>query len=161
MNNKQIPKNKNIKNILIKVSGDVASEQSFIDFATEKAKENYTVVICGAGTKISKELEDTGHDIKFDDNHGRITKTWGERQIVRRVLEEEERKLQNVFIGKGVVVEAPMISVGRVLCPINGDNYVKASYLGFDEIYVFTLNNRAEAKKKIFQDFPKIEIVGI
>lgn len=151
----------NIKNVLIKVSGDVSGDQSFVDFVTKEAKENYTVVICGAGTKISEALRDAGHDIKFSDSHGRVTETWEERQIVRKVLEEEERKLQDVFVGKGVIVEAPMISVGRVLCPINGDNYVKAAYLGFDETYVFTLKDRAKVKEEVFENFPKVKIIGV
>jgi len=150
-----------VKNILIKVSGDVSSNQLFIDFAIRKAKGNYVVVICGAGTKISDALKKSGYEIKFDDNHGRITETWQERQIVRSILEEEERNIQDIFVGKGIIVEAPIISVGRVLCPINGDNYVKAAYLGFDEVHVLTLKDRVKSKEEIFVDFPKVEIIGV
>ena len=149
-----------IKNVLIKVSGDVINSDEFFDFAVDKAKKNYVVVICGAGTKIGKVLEERGYNTRFNE-HGRVTKTFEERKIARDVLEYEQRKLQDKFLGKGVDVEIPVIKLGSILCHINGDSYVKASYLGFDEIYVFTLGDRVGKKKNIFNGYPKVKIIGV
>lgn len=149
-----------IRNVLIKASGDVVDREELFNFATDKARNNYTVLICGAGTKIGKSLEEGGYMARFDE-HGRITETFEERKIARDVLEYEQRRLQDKFIGTGVEVEKPIINIDSVLCHINGDAYVKAGYLGFDEIYVFTLEDRVKKKEKIFEGFPKVKIVGI
>jgi len=149
-----------VGNVLIKASGDVIDKKEVLNFAKKKARKNYVVLICGAGTKIGSALEKHGYKIKFNE-HGRITKTIEEREIARGILEGEQRRLEDKLIGTGVCVEIPIIKLGSVLCPINGDSYVKAGYLGFDEIYVFTLRDRVVNKKKIFYDFPKVEVVGV
>lgn len=150
-----------MNNILIKGSGDVTENQQFFEFVIEKARANYVVVICGGGTKISSALEDAGYAVEFDQLGRRVTKTWEERMIMRNVLESEEKMLQDKFVGKGVVVVTPILYAGSVLCPINGDDLVKAYELGFDEIYVFTTTERVEKKKRIFRGMPKVNIVGI
>jgi acetylglutamate kinase len=152
---------KEVPNVLIKVSGDLAENNEFFDFVVKKAKTNYVVVISGGGTKINQALEDAGYTIQFNDHHGRITKTWQERIIARDVLERAQKELQDKFVGKGVAVIAPILSPASVLCHINGDNLVKAFYLGFEEIYVFTLESRLENKKAFFTDSPKVEIISI
>ncbi|MCK4650402.1 hypothetical protein KAT36_04190 [Candidatus Pacearchaeota archaeon] len=149
-----------IKNILIKVSGDVIEKKEVLNFIRKKARENYVVVICGAGTKIGKVFDKKGCKIKFNE-HGRVTETFKERQIVRDVLEDEQRKLQDRLIGTGVSVIIPIIKLGSVLCHINGDAYVKAGYLGFDEMYVFTLRDRIKGKEKIFNGFSKVKVIGV
>ncbi len=146
--------------MLIKASGDVSHNSIFLEFAKAKAKTNYVIVIAGGGTKISATLKAAGYEVKFDE-HGRVTDTWEERKIARDILEQEEKELQDIFVGTGVIVKAPLLEAGAVLCPINGDNLVKALYLGFDEIYVFTLGERAKEKEKIFADYPKVQIKGI
>lgn len=153
--------NNEVPNVLIKVSGDLAENIEFFNFVVKKAKTNYVVVIGGGGTKINQALGDAGYAIKFDDDHGRITESWEERRIARDILEQEQKKLQDKFVGKGVIVVAPILQPGSVLCHINGDNLVKAFYLGFDEIFVFTPEDRFENKKAFFTDWPKVEIVSI
>ena len=149
-----------MKNILIKSSGDVSDNKKFYDFAVYQAKRNYTVVICGGGSKINNALEKEGYKIKFD-KHGRIMKTWEERKIAREILEQEEKRLQDKFVGTGVNVIPPLLNAYSVLCPINADNLVKSFYLGFDEIYVFTTKERIKNKEKIFKDYPKVKIIGL
>lgn len=148
-----------MKNILIKASGDVTGKKDFLSFVSKQARRNYVVVICGGGTKISVALKKAGYPVQFNERGCRIMKSREERVIMRSVLEEEERCLQDRFVGKGVVVTAPILYAGSVLCPINGDDLVKAYYLGFDEIYVFTKTERAKKKKEIFKDFPKVAIM--
>ena len=80
---------------------------------------------------------------------------------MRDVLEHEEKRLQDKFVGKGVIIVSPILYAGSALCPINGDDLVKAYDLGFDEIFVFTKDARVEQKQAIFQEFPKVEIIGI
>lgn len=150
-----------MNNILIKASGDVTNSDFFYSLAVERAKTNYVVVICGGGTKISATLQAAGFEIKFDEQGRRITETWEERKIMRDVLESEEKILQDKFVGKGVVVVPPLLYAGSVLCPINGDDLVKAYELGFDEIIVITTQARIEKKKQIFLDYPKVKIIGI
>lgn len=149
-----------IKNVLIKASGDVIDRQEVFDFAREKARNNHTVLVCGAGTKIGEALTKKGYVPRFNE-HGRITETFEERKIARDVLEYEQRRQQDRFIGTGVEVEKPLMEVGSVLAPINGDTYVKAAYLGFDEIYIFTLKDRVSTKEDVFRGYDKTEIRGI
>ena len=151
-----------IRNVLIKGSGDVTDSQEFFDFAVEKAINNQVLVICGGGTKINLALKSAGYEVRFDELGCRITETWDERMIMRNVLEREEKSLQDKFVGKGVMVEAPIIySSNKVLCPINGDDLVWAYRIGFDEIYIYTTKDRIEVKKKKFLKIPKAEIIGI
>lgn len=151
----------NIKNILIKSSGDVAEYQKFISFVRRKAKGNYVVVLCGGGTKINKAFQEAGYPIRFDEIHGRITESWDERKLARDILEQEERILQDAFVGRGVVVMAPIIYAGSVLCHINGDNLVKLLAPSFDEVYVFTTMSRRDKKAEQFHDNRKIQVVGV
>ena len=150
-----------MKNILIKGSGDVTDSPIFFDFVVKTATENYTVVVCGCGTKINSALGKAGHIIKFDKLGRRITSTWKERMIMRYILEREEKRLQDKFVGKGVIILPPILYAGSVLCRINGDDLVKAYELGFDKVYVFTTKERLENKKKIFQDFLKITVLTV
>jgi acetylglutamate kinase len=150
-----------VPNVLIKVSGDVDDSQKFFDFVVAKAKTSHVVVISGGGTKINQALKAAGFEIKFDDKHGRITDTWEERKIARDVLEQTQKELQDKFVGQGVTVMAPILYPGTVLCHINGDNLVKAFYLGFCEIYAFTLKDRIKKKKTFFKKWPKVQVVTI
>lgn len=150
-----------IKNILIKGSGDITDSRHFFDFVVEKARNSYVVVICGGGTKIGVALENAGYPIEFDSLGRRVTKTWEERMIMRDVLENEEKRLQDKFVGRGVVVALPILYAGSALCPINGDDLVKAYELGFDEIYVFTKTERVEKKEQVFHGFPKVKVIGV
>ena len=150
-----------MKNILIKGSGDVTSSKGFFDLVVEKAHDNYVVVICSGGTKISAALEKAGHTVAYDMQNRRITKTLEERTIMRDILEEEEKRLQDVFVGTGVVVVSPILYAGSVVCPINGDDLVKAYDLGFDEIYVLTKPERVKKKRNVFKEFANVEVVGL
>lgn len=146
-----------MENVLIKVSGDSKDYAEFRLFTEEQAKTNYTVVILGGSTHISEALREAGYTVRFNE-HGRVTTSWEERKIARDILEKDAKELEDKFIGKGVVVISPILYAGSVLCHINGDNLVKALYLGFDKIYVFTLKERFEAKKSVFKYFPNVTV---
>lgn len=150
-----------MKNILVKGSGDVADSQSFFDFVVNQAREKYVVLIPGAGTKISEALKEAGFRIEFDALGRRITKTFREHLIMSNVLEMEKKRLEERFADTGVDIISPILFAGYVLCPINGDDLVKAYELGFDEIVVFTTKERMDKKKEIFKNFPKVKIIGV
>jgi len=150
-----------VKNVLIKASGDVFESKAFKYFVAQKATESFVVIVVGGGTEISKRLEAAGYTITFDDVHGRITKSWEERKIARDVLEENAKKLQDDLVGTGAFVVPSIIDIAGVTCHINGDNYIKSAYLGFDELYVFTTENRLKAKSKIFRGYQKVKIRAI
>lgn len=149
------------KNVLFKVSGDLVNNTRFQEFVIEKAKDNYVVVICGGGRQINKTLKKNGIKPYYNGNGARVTKSLKERDLQREVLWKVRDKLINVFIGKGVWVVSPFIEVAAVECPINGDDMVIACYLGFDEVYVFTLNDRIMKKNQLFRKFKKIKVIGV
>ena len=170
-----------MNSILIKGSGDVIYNPEFFDFIVSETEDKTTVVICGGGTKISEALKKSGYPINFDKCGRRVTSSQEELDIVQKVLQEEKRALEQKFVkwlqedeanieNIGIVcgsrfgrihVIIPFINAGPIDCPINGDDLVKAYYLGFGEIYVFTLNERVNKKKDIFRDFPKVSVVGL
>ena len=72
--------NDNVRNILIKASGDIFKSKAFKYFVTEIARQSFVIIIVGGGTEISKRFSAAGYTIAFDDVHGRITETWEERK---------------------------------------------------------------------------------
>lgn len=148
-----------MKNILVKISGDASANPEALRFIREKSKRDKVAVICGGGTQINEALVKAGFKIKFD-VHGRVLNSKAEDKIVRKILEKERKDLQVKF-SKNVSVLSPIISAGQVFCHINGDNLVKAFYLGFDEIFVFTLKSRLKNKKDFFKKYSKVKIIGI
>lgn len=155
--------------ILVKASGDLTNSQELVDFVTEKSVDNFVVIICGGGTKISAALKEAGYEIEYDNLGRRVTKTEGEKSIAANVLRYEAISLKNKILGQdnycqgahGLEVIPSYLSLYGITCPINGDDLLKAYYLGFDESYVFTKKDRIEKKSIIFKDFPKVRIVGI
>jgi hypothetical protein len=155
------------KKILIKGSGDITDSKQFFDFVIEKAGTTfgkYLVVICGGGTKISAALKKAGYTIEFDSMNRRVLHSLEERAIMESVLIHEQTELLNKFVKAGIVnvsVIPPLLHAGSVMCPINGDDLVKACSLGFDEIYILTKPERVMSKHYVFSGYPNIKIVGI
>jgi acetylglutamate kinase len=153
--------------ILIKTSGDLTDSQQFFDFVKKKAGttfEKHLAVICGGGTKISAALKKSGYTIEFDSMNRRVLHSLEEQVIMRDVLQLEQIKLSIKFVQAGIInlnVVLPVLYAGLVMCPINGDDLVKAYSLGFDEIYVVTKPERVDKKKDIFKNYSNVEIVGL
>lgn len=149
-----------MENILVKSSGDVLDNTKFIKFVKARAKNNRIVIICGGGTQISEALAKAGYKIKY--NHfGRIARTKREKKIVKNILTKQKINLKKILRSKNIEIVIPILKAGSVECNINADNLIKAYYLGFDNIYVFTLKNRIKDKKKTFKDYPKVKILGL
>jgi len=149
------------KTVFVKVSGDLVSRKDTIEWI-KKISKNYFVVVCiGGGTHISEEFKKRGHKIKFG-SLGREIETFQERQLARDILEKNQTKIQDLLAKNKIsaTVIIPVIDIGSVLCHINGDVFVRAAYLGFDNLFVLTYTDRVEAKEKEFKNLPKIKVVG-
>jgi acetylglutamate kinase len=149
------------KTALIKISGDLLSKKEVTEKIREISQEYFTVVTVGGGTQISEAFQQKGFPIKFGPL-GRETGSLEEKQLARDVLEKNQMEIQDFLAAEGIVatVIVPFTDVASVLCPINGDVFVLAAYLGFDELHVFTLKERTEKKRKEFEKYPKIKVTG-
>ena len=148
-----------MKKILIKVSGDVSRNREFLDFANKKSSKGKVVIICGAGTQINNVLSKKGFEIRFG-KHGRIIESLKEHKIIKKVLEDEKDKLKEK-LNNEIYIKIPLIKVDSIECDINADKLVKTYYLGFDEIYIFTIKERIKSKENYFKEYPKVRIIGI
>jgi hypothetical protein len=149
------------KTALIKISGDLLSKKEVIDKIREISKEYFTVIAVGGGTQISEAFRQKGFPIKFGPL-GRETGSLEEKQLTRDILEKNQMEIQDFLAKEGITatVIIPFMDVASVLCPINGDIFVLTAYLGFDKLYMFTLKEREEQKRKDFEKYPKIKVVG-
>jgi len=93
-----------VKNVLVKVSGDVIENDYFKKFVINLAKKSFVVVVVGGGTEISERLSEAGYKVIFDDIHGRITESWEERKIAREVLEKNSKVLQDFLLEEGFLL---------------------------------------------------------
>ena len=154
------PKN-GLPNIFVKVSGDEYSNPKFLTWLQRLTKKGWVVICIGGGTQISAAFDAKGYKTTFGPL-GRETKTFGERQTARNVLEENQAALQNALFRKGirVAVELPVVYVGTVLCHVNGDLMVRLAYLGFNKLYVVTTPERRARKATEFADLPKVKVVA-
>jgi len=139
-----------LKNIVIKLSGDLKDNDGALQFIKEKAKTNYVVVIVGGGTYISQELESLGYKTEFK-NGIRIHPDINSRKIARNILEDIETDLQNKLLNTHVVT--PYLYIGRMLCHINADHFFELLAPSFDECYCLTLKGRSKKMP------PEIKIV--
>lgn len=149
------------KHVLIKMSGDCIRQDVF-EWIRGIAKTCYVVICVGGGAQINAAFEKRGFPVGEYGPLGRETTCPEEAQLAREVLESNRIVVQGILAEEGIcaVVEIPVLSIGGVTCHLNGDTYVLASYIGFDEIYVATLASRLEKKTKEFAGYPKISVVG-
>jgi hypothetical protein len=167
----------NVIRVILKASGDVTGTEGFLNDAMEKMDDNYGMIICGAGKQINETLKKAGLEPKFDHRGNRITDTARKWRIARNVLEREAEKLRNRlaqrgifvvppslhvgFAGRGVIVIPSFVNDGSVIIPKNGDDLLKTLEKYFDEKYVYTTEDRIQAKRIIFKDHPAIKVIGI
>ena len=152
-----------MKNCLLKISGDYTEPpENLIRFIGGLTKDLFVVVCLGGGAQINKAFKAKGFGINFGPQ-GRETNSLEERQLARDILEVNQAKFQDALQEHGVhaAVVIPVIEVGTILCHVNGDQYVLASYLGFDTIFIVTAPERVEAKKEQFQKYKKIQVISL
>ncbi len=148
------------KNILVKLSGDVLKNPHFYAWLLPISRANHVVIVVGGGSQINREFTKKKIPIIFGPA-GREIRSFRDRQIARDILEENQRITQDLCVRHGVnaTIEIPVISSGTVLCHVNGDQYVRTCYNGFDTLYVLTTKKRFEGKVEEFKDFPKVEVI--
>lgn len=162
------------QNALVKISGDLILKREALVWLRELTKEYYVTVCTGGGSQISEEFRQRGWPIEFGPM-GRKYETFEQRQTGRNVLETNQAQLQDKLdryeINARVLI--PVMDIGGVLCPINGDLYALAAYNGYDKVFVLTTNERVAKKQdwlrdvaRVFgaaegQTLDKIEVIGL
>src|SRR3989338_3195621 len=163
------------KTALVKLSGDLINRADVLAWLRELATAYYVVVVCGGGLQINEQFEARG----FGKNYttlGRETRSFDERQLARDILEKNQAEIQDLLAREGIpaVVLIPVLDIGSVLCHVNGDIFVLTAYLGYDKLFILTLESRVGAKNRRLrniwaafdsgrfnEDFPpKINVVG-
>ncbi len=163
------------KTALVKLSGDLINRADVLAWLHELSNDYYIVVLCGGGVQINVEFEGRG----FGKNYktlGRETRSFEERQLARDILERNQAEIQDLLAEKHIpaVVLIPVLDIGSVLCHVNGDIFVLTAYLGYDKLFILTLEGRMAAKNqqlrgiwaafgggKYNEEFPpKIDVVG-
>lgn len=159
------------KTALVKLSGDLINRLDVREWLRNLAKEKFVVVVSGGGTQINTEFEARGYGKNYGPL-GRETKSFDERQLARDILEKNQAEIQDMLAKEGIsaVVLIPVLDIGSVLCHINGDIFVLTAYLGYDELFVLTLEGREKGKEKQLEELwrsfggtgmpPKIKVVG-
>ena len=161
------------ENVLVKVSGNLLKNKKVIDWLKKNDKKYSIVILIGGGEQINKAFKKKGYKIKFGPL-GRMTKTLEEKQLARDILEKNQADIQDMIDDKDISARViiPVLDIATVLCHVNGDVEVLAAYNGFDKIFVLTLKNNVEKKKKWLKqlsecfkhidsgDINKIEVLG-
>lgn len=149
------------KAAFVKISGDLTKRKMVVEWIKNLAKDHYIVICIGGGTQINKEFERRGWGKKFGPL-GRETETFKQRQVARDILERNQADIQD-FLAKHKILATviiPVLDIGSVLCHVNGDIFIQAAYLGFDQLFILTHLDRVEKKKQQFRDYPKIQVIS-
>jgi acetylglutamate kinase len=149
------------KTALVKVSGDLIARWDVLNWIRKLTLTRFTVILIGGGTQINEEFRKRGLKIDFGPL-GRRTNTFEERQLAKNVLEVNRAQTQDLLFEHGInaYVEIPVLDIGSVLCHVNGDVYVQASYLGFNDLYILTYESRKEKKAEAFKHLRRVQVVG-
>lgn len=146
--------------ILVKVSGDLESDERFYDWLSSTiSPSDELFILCGGGTTITQFLEEQGISFTFGAGGREIESEEGKR-LAQRVLRERQNLVKRKLQERGIeaTVFIPVAEIGDRICHINGDIYVMALYPNFDKIFVITLKERA---KSFPGEFQKIKIVHL
>ncbi|HBI25591.1 MAG: hypothetical protein UT41_C0001G0292 [Candidatus Wolfebacteria bacterium GW2011_GWC2_39_22] len=149
------------KTAFVKISGDLISREDVLDWIRVLTQDYFVVVCSGGGTQINKAFEERGIPVVFGPL-GREIERFEDRQFAREILEKNQAEIQDLLQAKQIqaTVVIPVLDIGSVLCHVNGDVYVLAAYLGFDALYVLTLEDRVVKKTEEFKMYPKVTVVG-
>jgi len=150
------------KNIFIKVSGDLFDNVKFIKFL--KKLSSYNIIICvGGGTQINQALNSRKIPLKKHGPLGRELNFPKERRLAKEILERNKKRLQALLSAERIKARViiPVLSIGQVICHINGDEMLRVVYLGFDKLYAITSKSRELLKRQQFSDLPKIKVIGL
>lgn len=161
---KRVIRRKPRKNCLVKLSGDcVELSQEMLAWLRTLSSKYYLVLLVGGGTQINEEWGRRGW--KTNKPHGplgREHETFEERQVARDVLERNQAAVQDLLAAKRIpaTVIIPVLDIASVLCHVNGDQFVRTAYIGYDKLYVVTTPDRHAKKASEFKDLTKVEVVA-
>ena len=152
------------QNIFVKVSGDLFNSPDFLkELKVIELHSLYLAICVGGGTQINAALVQAGFELGEHGPLGRGLRTTEERRIAKGVLYKNCTELKNLLDTASVTAEllVPIFESGPVMCHVNGDQYVRTMYNGFDRLYIFTTNDRVAKKVREFENLPKVRIVGL
>lgn len=151
------------KSAFIKISGDVYLLPECIVEIEKISKTYFAVVSVGGGRQINEMLRNMGIELKPHGPLGRELETLELRQRANLLLKKNQTELQDMLAEKNIVasVVIPFLDIATVECPLNGDLFLQAAYLGFDALFVITTVERLEQKKKQFAHLPKVKVIGL
>ncbi|MFA6535941.1 MAG: hypothetical protein WC250_01720 [Candidatus Paceibacterota bacterium] len=148
--------------IFVKVSGGLFTSAEFLRMMSRL--QYHRLVICvGGGSQINAALEKIGIERKSHGPLGRELATPQLRQVAEGELLKNQALLEDKLARLGITAKVivPVLDLGGVRTHVNGDQMVKTAYLGFDRLVVMTTPDRLQAKRSIFAELPKVEIVAI
>ncbi len=151
-----------MKNVFVKVSGDLFDDPGFIKFLRKLSERNITICV-GGGAQINQKFHGRKTALKRHGPLGRELNSTKEKQLAKKVLERNKRRLQGILSIERIKAKViiPVLNVGQVMCHINSDEMLRVAYLGYDELYAITLKNRVLSKRQQFSNLPKIKIIGL
>ncbi len=132
--------------------GNPAESKRFVDFVINKSREGQVVLICGSKTLINGALRAAGHDIRFAWSGRRII-TSENQAIVMDAIKRERDLLREKFMNIDVTIEMPIFKLGAVYCILSVEAMIKAGCFSFDDVFVFTPEDRYKEKFEVFQNF--------
>lgn len=152
------------KKILVKISGDLLFKKKVFQWFRRLCRENrYIVIVVGGGAQINEAFKFHGIRVRFGPA-GRVAGSRG-RTLAYGVLLKNKERVEEFLRGEqarlrgaSVDVAIPVVRAGEVLCHLNGDNYVKTLYHGFDSLWVLTRKDLEETKRALFSDLPKVRV---
>ena len=147
------------RRVFIKVSGDLCHRSDVLEWIQKVSQDQFVVVCVGGGTQINEAFEVNGLPVSFGPL-GRETDDFRARQLARDTLEKNQRDVQDLLAAKGVFASViiPFVDIATVLCPVNGDVMLTTVYLGFNTLYVVTIKEREEEKRKQFAHLSKVQV---
>ena len=151
------------ENVFIKISGDEYLNPAFRTWVRELVSRFFVVICVGGGTQVNEEYARRGFPVKKHGPMGREAENLEQRQVARDVLETNQAALQDWLADEGIIVtvEIPVLTIGTVLCHVNGDQMVRSAYLGFEKLYVVTTPERLDVKRQQFSDLSeRVEVIA-
>jgi acetylglutamate kinase len=154
------------KKALVKISGDLLHNPGALSwFKKTCARYAYVLVVVGGGTQINAALRRHKLTVRFGPL-GREVGPEG-RDLARAVLLKNKDEIETFLrehapkLRRKVEVVVPVISAGEVLCHVNGDEYVRMCYHGFDRLYVLTARKRKRGKQRFFRGLQKVHVHAV
>ncbi len=147
-----------------KVSGDLFISSGFLRIL-KKLSEDYDLTICvGGGRQINQIFQSKGLTLTKHGPLGRELKLLKDKILAKNILNKNkfilQKKLKEMKIHGEVII--PVIMIGSVLCHVNGDQFVRTAYIGFDKLFVITTPDRKKKKENEFKTLAsKVKILTV